>query len=119
MSTRKDTSTELPKTFRRSRKLKRRYEYLNHRYFNGVLPCVLIGWGSFPSQDGDVLGACYEGTTIVLSSTITADELVWDILLHEMVHVKLMKAGHDARFQKEMKRLDSLGAFRLAFRDVN
>ena len=119
MSTRKNVDTAPPPfKFQRSRKWTRIYECLNHRYFSGTLPHVVVGWCVFPSYLGATLGAyCTESMVVMLSHTIkrvgNPYAVVWNTLLHEMIHVKIvsMESPHGRRFQKEMERLKRRGAF--------
>lgn len=111
------------------------FHLFNSRYFRGSLPKCKVVW-----TDTKMFGMYYpvynktyktkkEAQTAIRDKTFQPDQHVIELgrwtrkagrqwkftLLHEMVHLKLRNetgSFHGHKFQKEMKRLASMGAFR-------
>jgi hypothetical protein len=107
------------------------FHLFNSRYFRNSLPECRVVWRDL-SKDG-LMGSYYNDEktktcaktgkpiqetvhTIEIAKEYKTARRVWAlVLLHEMVHLKLNGKdagdGHGHKFQREMKRLATLGAF--------
>lgn len=96
--------------------LKRWFKRFNEKYFENSLPDALIFWE--PAMvTGDLLGEIRQesGTFIIRidPSIKFSTALSKLILLHELCHMRIWPTdGHGKKFQNEMLRLASLGAFK-------
>lgn len=105
------------------------YDHYNRRYFGGELPNDIalhfeIHEFMESKEKGHVLFGRYSRRSVnsgrgvrhdiaINTDTRPFEELVKQILLHEMVHVKLQGPGraHGPRFRKEIRRLVRAGAY--------
>ena len=99
-------------------KLKTAYDFLNDNYFDGKIKCQIKfdkikddGVSDFSSKDGKKI-------IKITNDFKTHPDAAAIVLLHEMVHVKLMSEGyidlhkgHGLRFHAEIDRLYKQGAY--------
>ena len=102
-------------------KLKRLFRLYNRRYFEGKLPSrstrVEFADGRHKEFDPTLAGRCIcypNNTALILVHSDLRVSGEWAqiklTLLHEMVHLSGV-FGHGPAFEREMRRLASLGAF--------
>jgi len=90
--------------------LQRWYSNYNHKFFNSALPKdASVGW---ENMDSRLLGYMQPGK-IRINAKLSNWKQQWRMtLMHEMVHMYLPKrVHHGPRFDAEMRRLASEGAF--------
>lgn len=103
--------------------LKELYKTYNRRYFKSSLPEISIKWKQPKSRNRAAEFYVYENESleILINPVLRKNNMqlfTMQTLLHEMCHVKLRKRdksiaeGHGDIFQKEMKRLAKIGAFK-------
>jgi hypothetical protein len=96
------------------------FDQVNTLHFSGRLPDVKVMWGEdldrFDSGDYRLNGMT-DGRIILIKPALMDDDAeVRRTLCHEMVHVKLITAGHastahDEPFQSELRRIFDEGCF--------
>lgn len=93
--------------------LRRLYNRFNRLYFNSELPTDLeIVWSPCDDANGITHTNGHTPLRITIDPSIQAQPKFFSIiLLHEMVHVHRPRLGHGRRFQAELRRLVSLGAY--------
>jgi hypothetical protein len=98
-----------------------RYRFLNQKAFGGELPDVPLRWMKSKRLGGTVSGTYYRDTGkmeikgVSISEYLVTDEAKLDaIMLHEMVHVKVMSTAgkdiggmHGLLFRAEMRKAES------------
>lgn len=108
--------------------LEKMYKIFNDKYFDGLLKTYPIKVKSLKNVGAKVVSrgvknniSTWEIKEIVFSNQlIHTEEEVWGILLHEMIHVKLIenkifgyKGGHDIHFNRELKNLQKYIKFEI------
>ncbi len=86
------------------------FDEFNRRYWKGRLPRYLVRRQS-KIKDGDLegLGVCnHQKKRIVIKSSLEEDVLR-EVLLHEMVHVRFPDEDHGPKFTRELRRLAARG----------
>lgn len=99
--------------------LKERYDKYNRKYFGNQLPKeTKVTWMGRKGHVGDFV-VLSSGAIVILINPLLrklkTEKYALLTLLHEMCHLSLWcqrsRASHGPKFQAEMKRLASLGAF--------
>ncbi|MCI0416958.1 SprT-like domain-containing protein [bacterium] len=96
--------------------LRRLFEFLNRKYWQGRLPCFRCEWSN---RMITTWGACYRGRQLIRISSIFKDRPMDEILAllsHEMIHIRY--AGHGKRFRQELKRIGLEGDVQRHFPDL-
>ena len=101
------------------------YHFWNSRYFRSKLPDIPVRWSPnyYKGRNRKCLGSTWFDHKTKLPKLITLNpamkpySVIWQsTLLHEMVHVEQWKVptkqAHGNKFNKRMKQLANLGAFR-------
>lgn len=91
-------------------RLRRRFLYLNRRYFRSRLPhATMVQWKPMKN----LMGLCMiDPPLIQLDTAIRPWSRVWELtLLHEMAHLSTGDTSHGRRWMREMMRLARAGAF--------
>ena len=86
------------------------YRRANRECFkNRLSKDIKVQWGKCGTDMGWTLGK----RLIIVNRRLKAwPRAALMVLFHEMVHIRLPGVGHGDRFQKEMRRLARIGAFR-------
>lgn len=89
--------------------LRRMFNYLNRKYFNNEVPATTsVMWAPLDTANAD-----YSDGVIRVDVRIThSPKLVETVMLHEMIHAHNPRLTHGKKFQAEVDRLYSLGAYR-------
>lgn len=91
--------------------LKRLFNSFNRKFFDGQLPAdTQIIWAPLDGAHGK----CWPGERVIhIDPPLQAHvDYLRIIMLHEMAHLKHPRAGHGKKFQEEIQRLHSIGAYK-------
>lgn len=91
--------------------LKRIFNRYNRKYFGGLLPAdTQIIWSPLDGAHGK----CWPVDKVIHLDPPLQGHVVFlhIIILHEMIHLKHPRAGHGKKFQDEINRLHSIGAYK-------